>query len=48
MFAFLNFLKSGIYNDTTLAGYVITNIVKVMDFRNWLEIGRHFFDGGDL
>ena len=43
MFALLNFLKSGLYNDATLAGYVITNIVKVMHFRNWLVIGSHFF-----
>ena len=41
MFAFLNFLKSGVYNDTSLAGYLKTN-VKVMHFGNWLEIGKHY------
>ena len=44
MVVFLNFLNSGLYNDTTLAGYLITNVVKIVHF----AIGLTFLDGDNL
>ena len=44
MVVFLNYLNSGLYNDATLAGYLLTNVVKVVHF----TIDLTFLEGDNL
>ena len=43
IFAFLYFLKSGLYTDATHTGYITNKPIMFMHFGNWQTL-----DGGDL